>query len=70
MWLMGPRCLGLESDDTLEKFLDFSCVDGGYGEVLDERAFWEEFTGAVDHGAELARVREVPMVGGGEVRLI
>ncbi|KAL0640319.1 Protein N-terminal glutamine amidohydrolase [Maublancomyces gigas] len=38
------------SDDTMEKFLDFSCADDEYGEILDEWAFWEKFAGAADHG--------------------
>lgn len=40
----------LESDDTLGMFLDFSGPnENGYGKILDEWAFWQEFTGIAEH---------------------
>jgi len=36
-------------EDTLEMFLDFEVLNGsGWGRVVDEEAFWNEFAGGGD----------------------
>lgn len=37
-------------EDTLGEFLDFGVRGGGFGKVVDEEGFWEDFAGSSEEG--------------------